>query len=115
MLRIYFLQQWLNLSDSGVEEALYDWAVLRQFAGIDLGGGRYPTRPRCASSVSAGGTQADGWIIVGGLQLKCLGAGIRLGTVWSPATDDSLRWRLWRSKDTSTACLRNSQGESSRA
>jgi transposase, IS5 family len=37
MLRIYFLQQWFNLSDPAVEEALYDSAVLRQFAGIDLG------------------------------------------------------------------------------
>src|SRR5438093_503011 len=27
MLRIYFLQQWFNLSDPGVEEALYDSAV----------------------------------------------------------------------------------------
>ena len=37
MLRIYFLQQWFNLSDPAVEEALYDSATLRQFAGIDLG------------------------------------------------------------------------------
>jgi len=37
MLRIYFLQQWFNLSDPAVEEALYDSAVLRQFVGIDLG------------------------------------------------------------------------------
>jgi len=37
MLRIYFLQQWFNLSDPGVEEALYDSAVMRRFAGIDLG------------------------------------------------------------------------------
>jgi transposase, IS5 family len=37
MLRIYFLQQWFNLSDPGVEEALYDSAVMRKFAGIDLG------------------------------------------------------------------------------
>ena len=37
MLRVYFLQQWFNLSDPGVEEALYDSVVLRQFAGIDLG------------------------------------------------------------------------------
>ena len=37
MLRIYFLQQWFNLSDPGVEEALYDSAVMRSFAGIDLG------------------------------------------------------------------------------
>jgi len=37
MLRIYFLQQWFNLSDPAVEEALYDSLVLRQFVGIDLG------------------------------------------------------------------------------
>ena len=37
MLRIYFLQQWFNLSDPGVEEALYDLATMRDFAGIDLG------------------------------------------------------------------------------
>src|SRR6266403_4895591 len=37
MLRIYFLQQWFNLSDPGVEEALYDSAGMRQFVGIDLG------------------------------------------------------------------------------
>jgi transposase, IS5 family len=37
MLRVYFLQQWFNLSDPGVEEALYDSVVMRQFAGIDLG------------------------------------------------------------------------------
>src|SRR6058998_4195750 len=37
MLRIYFLQQWFNLADPAVEEALYDSPTLRQFAGIDLG------------------------------------------------------------------------------
>jgi len=37
MLRIYFLQQWFNLSDPAVEEALYDSAVMRQFVGVDLG------------------------------------------------------------------------------
>jgi IS5 family transposase len=37
MLRVYFLQQWFNLSDPAVEEALYDSPVMRQFAGIDLG------------------------------------------------------------------------------
>ena len=37
MLRIYFLQLWFNLSDPGVEEALYNSAAMRQFAGIDLG------------------------------------------------------------------------------
>jgi IS5 family transposase len=37
MLRIYFLQQWFNLSDPAVEEALYDSAGMRNFVGIDLG------------------------------------------------------------------------------
>jgi IS5 family transposase len=37
MLRIYFLQHWFNLSDPGVEEALYESVSMRTFAGIDLG------------------------------------------------------------------------------
>ena len=37
MVRIYFLQQWFNLSDPAVEEALYDSAAMRTFVGIDLG------------------------------------------------------------------------------
>ncbi len=37
MLRIYFLQLWFNLSDPAVEEALYDSATMRSFAGVDLG------------------------------------------------------------------------------
>lgn len=37
MLRIYFLQQWFNLSDPAVEEALYDSTAMRTFVGIDLG------------------------------------------------------------------------------
>jgi IS5 family transposase len=37
MLRIYFLQQWFNLSDPAVEEALYDSLAMRSFVGVDLG------------------------------------------------------------------------------
>lgn len=37
MLRIHFLQQWFNLSDPGVEEAIYESVSMRKFAGIDLG------------------------------------------------------------------------------
>lgn len=36
MLRIYFLQQWFNLSDPGAEEALYDSESMRRFARIEL-------------------------------------------------------------------------------
>jgi transposase, IS5 family len=37
MLRIYFLQQWFNLSDPQAEEAIYDSASMRTFVDIDLG------------------------------------------------------------------------------
>jgi IS5 family transposase len=37
MLRIYFLQQWFNLSDPAAEDALYDSLAMRRFAGLDLG------------------------------------------------------------------------------
>ena len=37
MLRTYFVQQWFNLSDPGVEELLYESPVIRRFIGVDLG------------------------------------------------------------------------------
>ena len=37
MLRIHFLQQWYQFSDPGMEEALYEIPLLRQFVGINLG------------------------------------------------------------------------------
>jgi transposase, IS5 family len=37
MLRIYFLQQWYNLSDPAAEEALYDSETMRRFVGIEHG------------------------------------------------------------------------------
>lgn len=37
MLRLYFLQQWFNLSDPAAEEALYDSQAMRGFVGIELG------------------------------------------------------------------------------
>jgi IS5 family transposase len=36
MLRIYFMQQWFNLSDPAAEDALYDSSSMRRFAGIEL-------------------------------------------------------------------------------
>src|ERR1700736_2082057 len=46
MLRTYFMQQWFNLSDPGVEEALYESAGMRQFVGIDLGRAPGPEKTR---------------------------------------------------------------------
>ena len=37
MLRIYFLQQWVNLSDPQAEDAIYDSESMRRFAGVELG------------------------------------------------------------------------------
>ena len=36
MLRIYFMQQWFNLSDPAMEDSLYDSESMRRFAGIEL-------------------------------------------------------------------------------
>ena len=36
MLRIYFLQQWFNLSDPQAEESLYDSEAMRRFVGVEL-------------------------------------------------------------------------------
>jgi len=36
MLRIYFLQQWFDLSDPQAEDAIYDVESMRRFVGVDL-------------------------------------------------------------------------------
>ena len=36
MLRIYFMQQWFNLSDPQAEDALYDSESMRRFSGVEL-------------------------------------------------------------------------------
>jgi transposase, IS5 family len=42
MLRIYFLQQWFNLSDPAAEDALYDSETMRRFVGVELGDDAFP-------------------------------------------------------------------------
>ena len=37
MLRVYFLQQWFNLSDPAAEDMLYDSESMRRFARVELG------------------------------------------------------------------------------
>ena len=37
MLRVYFLQQWFDLSDPKAEDMLYDSESMRRFARVDLG------------------------------------------------------------------------------
>ncbi|MFT4083910.1 MAG: IS5 family transposase [Nocardioides sp.] len=36
MLRMYLLQVWFNLSDEGVEDAIYDSYAMRRFMGVDF-------------------------------------------------------------------------------
>jgi IS5 family transposase len=36
MLRIYFMQQWFNLSDPSMEDSLYDSESMRRFAQVEL-------------------------------------------------------------------------------
>ena len=50
MLRIYFLQQWFNLSDPGVEEALYDLRRCVISPGSISAASWRPTRRRSAAS-----------------------------------------------------------------
>ena len=53
MLRIYFMQQWFNLSDPQAEDSLYDIEPMRRFAGIELADDApFPTKPRyCTSGI----------------------------------------------------------------
>ena len=42
MLLLHYLQKWFNLSDPGMEEALYDSPMFREFAGLDAGEDNLP-------------------------------------------------------------------------
>jgi IS5 family transposase len=42
MLRVHFMQQWFTLSDPGMEEALHDIPLYREFAKLDTGMSRLP-------------------------------------------------------------------------
>ena len=50
MLRVYFLQQWFNLSDPGAEDALYESPVLRTLRAWTWGAPRRRTKARSCSS-----------------------------------------------------------------
>ena len=42
MLRMYLLQSWFNLSDEGIEDAIYDSYAFRKFMGIDFNNEQVP-------------------------------------------------------------------------
>ena len=81
MLRMYFLQQWFNLSDPAVEEALYDSVVMRDFVGIDLGREPVPDettvckfRAICWKNMGPGGEMLET------VNLHLEGKGVRITT-----------------------------------
>lgn len=45
LLRIHYLQQWFELSDPAMEEALYDVPLHREFAQPDGAAARLPDCP----------------------------------------------------------------------
>src|SRR5216683_1309014 len=59
MLRIYFLQQWFNLSDPQAEDAIYDSESMRRFARVELGDEVVPDE----STILRSGTIVDATII----------------------------------------------------
>jgi len=80
MLRLYFLQQWFNLSDPAVEEALYDSAVMRQFVGIDLGREPVPDETTVCKFRHLLEEQQLGGKILQAVNLYLEGQGVRITT-----------------------------------
>jgi hypothetical protein len=83
MLRIYFLQQWFNLSDPAVEEALYASQAMRCFVGVDprLREGRLSAASRCRMRrrCAASTTCWRGTISADGCSMRCSGTWRRRG------------------------------------
>src|SRR5215467_5868837 len=80
MLRIYFLQQWFNLADPAVEEALYDSATLRQFARIDLGAEPVPDETTICKFRHLLEAHQLGAKILGTVNLHLQEKGVRIAT-----------------------------------
>jgi len=80
MLRIYFLQQWFNLSDPAVEEALYDSVVMRQFVGIDLGHEPVPDETTVCKFRHLLEQHQLGEKILGTINLQLQARGVRIST-----------------------------------
>jgi IS5 family transposase len=81
MLRMYLLQVWFNLSDEGVEDAIYDSYAMRRFMGLDFAIEQVPDattllhfrhlleKHKLAEKLLAAQNEifeAEGWIMRGG-------------------------------------------------
>ena len=80
MLRIYFLQQWFNLADPAVEEALYDSPTLRAFVGIDLGAEPVPDETTVCNFRHLLEEHSLGEQILGTVNLHLQSKGVRITT-----------------------------------
>ena len=83
MLRIYFVQQWFNLSDPQAEDALYDSEAIRRFVRVELGNDVVPdetTILRFRHLLEQHGLTAMIFAEVGGL-LEERGLLLRSGTI----------------------------------
>jgi len=97
MLRLYFWQQWFNLSDPAVEEAVYDWQAMRRVVGIDLGRAPVPDKRRHAACA----TGSRRTISAGGCSMRCSGIWPRTGSSARPAR---LSMRSSRKRGSSSGC-----------
>jgi transposase, IS5 family len=83
MLRIYFLQQWFNLSDPQAEDAIYDSESMRRFARVELGDDVVPdetTILRFRHLLEQHGLTSAIFDEIGGL-LEARGLLLRAGTI----------------------------------
>jgi len=83
MLRIYFLQQWFNLSDPQAEDAIYDSESMRRFAKVELGDDLVPdetTILRFRHLLEKHGLNSAIFDAIGGL-LETRGLLLRAGTI----------------------------------
>jgi transposase, IS5 family len=83
MLRIYFLQQWFNLSDPQAEDAIYDSESMRRFARVELGDDVVPdetTILRFRHLLEQHGLTCAIFEAIGGL-LEARGLLLRAGTI----------------------------------
>src|ERR1017187_7949187 len=80
MLRIYFLQQWFNLSAPAVEVALYDSQLMRKSVGIDLGCEPVPDETTVCKFRHLLEQQQLGEQILGTVNLHLQAQGVRITT-----------------------------------
>lgn len=80
MLRIYFLQQWFNLSDPQAEEAIYDSSAMRGFIGIDLGREPAPDETTICKFRHLIETHALGEAILQSVNDHLQAKGVKIGT-----------------------------------